>query len=177
MAPPFFRFGGDRLRLAAMRGVVALLRWGFCWRLCCHFYRLSPAPPHRFAFGEGFKYCFWRRGLGRLCRMRRRRLAETPMLHFSLWLRSSTKRFEDEGAAVPIWMGLVETDFVCRMPQDLGLLGRRSRFSGFVCPAAGCRGLWLSEFGAGGKCPFALRQDAAGSRLVDGIWKWAAGGL
>ena len=102
--------------------------------------------------------------------MRRRRLAETPMLHFSLWLRSSTKRFEDEGAAVPIWMGLVETDFVCRMPQDLGLLGRRSRFSGFVCPAPiSGRALWFSEFGAGGKCPFALRQDAAGSGRAPGF--------
>ena len=51
----FFRFGGDRLRSTAKRRLAALLRRGFCLRLC---------------------------------RMRRRRLAVTPMLHFSLRLTS-----------------------------------------------------------------------------------------
>ncbi len=42
--PHHFRFGGDRLRSAAKRGVAALLRWYFCWRVAAFFYRLIPCP-------------------------------------------------------------------------------------------------------------------------------------
>ncbi len=63
LAPPFFRFGGDRLRSAAKRGFAALLRGGILLA-CKGSVSLSAseegasdmlplAPPHRCAFGEG----------------------------------------------------------------------------------------------------------------------------
>jgi hypothetical protein len=72
----FFRFGGDCLGSAAKRGIAALLRRGSCWRLAAISLASPLAPPHRFAFGEGYAAGIWRGELVGGADGGRRRLAD-----------------------------------------------------------------------------------------------------
>ena len=94
--PIIVRFGGDRSGLAAMRGVVALLRWGILWAALLRGY-----------FVGGFAAFF---------------IASPLPLSKAFFVRDFEGFGEGNWSALPIWMRFVGWDFVALF---LALLARR----------------------------------------------------